>query len=125
MNVKKLNERLKNLIETQGDVLRSHHTLNGNPYTETDEGKFTFELLGVPIEYQLYKYTETDKETEEVVKERYEVQVTRAGEIEINQLAEKIKEEFKKQAKNMYGIDITSINGSNMIGIPNSATFRK
>lgn len=125
MNIKKLNKKLENLIEAQGDVLRSHHTLNGNPYTEIDEGKFTFELLGQPIEYQLYKHTETDKETGEVVRERYELQVTRAGEIEINQLAEKIKEEFKKQAKDMHGIDITSINGSNMIGIPNSATFRK
>lgn len=126
MDIKKLNERLENLLEAQGDTLRTNHTIQGNPWVDEDAGKMTIELFGLPIEYQLVRFVETDKDNGEIVKEKFKIEPTSEGRKVIEtQIGDAIDNEFKKQAKDMYGIDITSINGSHMIGIPISATFRK
>ena len=116
----------KILNEDAGDVIRSSHTLNGNPYTETEEGKVTVEFLGVPVEYQLIKHEEKDKDTKDIVKTRYEIEVTRdSNDIIRNELQKKIEETFKSQLKDLYNVDVTYIGGSSMLGIPINAEYKK
>lgn len=126
MDIKELNEQLKPYVEAIGDTLRQHHTLSGNPYFEEDAGICTFEFMGFPIEYQMIKFIETNKDDGEIVREEYRLEPTEEGRNLIErQLNAKIEEEFKKQLKDNYGINVTRIGGSTMIGIPNAAKFEK
>ena len=126
MDIKELNEQLKPYVEAVGDTLRQHHTLQGNPWVEEDAGICTFEFMGFPIEYQMSRFVETDKDNGEIVRDEYRLEPTEAGrEIIERQLANKIEEEFKKQLKDNYNINVTRIGGTTLVGIPNAAKFEK
>lgn len=116
----------KMLNEDAGDIIRSSHTINGNPYTETEEGKATVEFLGIPVEYQLIKFEERDKDTNDIVKTRYNIKATRESEVIIhNELQKKIEEIFKSQIKDLYNVEVSFPGGSAMIGIPINAEYKK
>ena len=123
----RLDEEIQKVLnEDAGDVIRSSHTIHGNPFTETEEGRATVEFFGIPIEYQLIKFEEKDKDTKDTVRVRYTVQATRNSEDVIhNELKKKIKEAFKSQLKDLYNVDIKNIGGSTMIEIPINAEYKK
>lgn len=125
--MRKLDEEIQKMLnEDAGDIIRSSHTINGNPFTETEEGRATVEFLGIPVEYQLIKFEERDKDTNDVVKTRYEIEVAKDFKDSIyDKLQKKINETFKSQIKDLYNVNVTSIGGSAMIGIPASAEYRK
>lgn len=125
--MKRLDEEIQEILnEDAGNVIRSSQTIHGNPFTETEEGKATVEFFGVPIEYQLIKFVETDKDTKDTVRVRYTVQATRDSEDVINnELKKKIEEVFRSQLKDLYNVDIANIGGSAMIGIPIKAEYKK
>ena len=112
--------------EAIGDTLRSNHTINGNPWFDEDAGTMTIEFFGLPVEYQLVRFVETDKDNGEIVEERFRIEPTEVGRKVIeNDLKNVIENEFQKQAKDLYGIDIKRIGGNTMVGIPNSAEYTK
>lgn len=116
----------KMLNEDAGDIIRSSHTLQGNPFTETEEGKVTVEFLGIPVEYQLIKFEERDKDTDDIVKTRYNIKATRESEVIIrNELQKKIEEIFKSQIKDLYNVEVSFPGSSAMIGIPINAEYKK
>lgn len=123
----RFDEKVQNMLnEDAGDIIRSSHTINGNPYTETEEGRVTVEFLGVPVEYQLIKFEERDKDTDNIVKTRYNVTATRDSENMIhNELQKKINEIFKSQIKDLYNVEVSFPGSSAMIGIPINAEYRK
>lgn len=115
----------KNIREAVGDVIDQRKGLNGNDWTRTEEGKFTFEIQGVPVEYMLAKHVETDKDTKDVKTTEYEITLTKEGRNAIlDQVQDKIKQEFIEQAK-MYGVNVDHIGSSINIGIPCDANYTK
>ncbi len=115
----------ENIREAVGDVVAQTQGLNGNNWTRTEEGKFTFEIQGVPVEYMLCKHVETDKNTKDVKTTEYEIKVTEEGKNAIlNQVQDKIKQEFIEQAK-MYGVKVDNIGSTINIGIPCDANYIK
>lgn len=114
-----------NVSEAIGDIVDQRKGLNGNDWTRTEEGKFTFEILGVPVEYDLTKHVETDKDTKDIKTTEYEIKL--ASEDKNNlvaQLQNKIEQEFIEQAK-MYGLNVNYIGASLQIGIPSDANYTK
>ena len=125
--MKILDEEIQKMLnEDEENVIRKSHTIHGNPFTETEEGKATVEFLGIPIEYRLIKHEERDKDTNDVVKTRYKIEVAKDSEDIIHrELQKKIEETFKSQLKDLYNVDVTYIGGSSMIGIPINAEYKK